>query len=268
MRYTVDKISRHSGLSPQTIRNYADAGMLSYTVDEKNRYRYFDADAVNRASAVRRLKMMDFPMEDVRLLIKGQTPEQFDRLMDEQIARNEREITRRLEVLEILRENRDGLRRALQLGEGMLIEEAGPYYCLDYRRGNELLLTGSENLNLLNAWMDQALYTRNYTPLPTILDEQRSPEHVVGLLIDARHAAHVPIEGPVYRRERSLCAIFALHHDERMTPLPKEAGFYRKKLDAAGVEACAEAFLIGSIPVCIDGRKRFVTTLYIPVRRR
>lgn len=267
MRYTVNTISKQSGLSSQTIRSYADDGMLSCTVNTENNYRYFDADAVNRVSATRRLSLLGFSYGQVRDLVAALPPEEFDSVIDSQIADHERALLRHTEILSLLKQLKEGSGEARSLPEnGFVLRETGPFYCLDYRKNHELLLSGEKEQQLLNAWMDLALYTRNYTPCPGLLSGKGMRDHVIGLIIDARYGAYFPLEPPVKKIDCTRCACFSFRHDDAMHPQPQPAEFYLEQLSAAGLEPAGEAFIIGYVPVRMENKKRFITTLHIPVK--
>ncbi|MDO4493661.1 MAG: MerR family transcriptional regulator [Clostridia bacterium] len=268
MRYTVNKISEQSGLSRQTIREYADAGILSCTVDEKNNYRYFDADAVNRMNAVRRLSLMGFSREEVCELVGAMPVAGFEEAVGRRLLAVREEARRYGEIAELLTELREGSALVRSLGpEDMVLRDVGPLYCLDYRRNEELLLDGKEGARLLNAWMEQAMYTKNYSPCPHILEERQMEEHIIGLVVEASYAGHFPLEAPVFRRERAQCACFSFEHDDEMHPKPRSAAFYREKMAAAGLKPAGEAFIIGYLPLGENGKKKFITLLHIPVER-
>ena len=67
---TVSLLSRLSGLSPQTIRNYADLGLIEVQEDVSNGYRYFSASSINQTYAVRRLSELGFlPGSEIACLL-------------------------------------------------------------------------------------------------------------------------------------------------------------------------------------------------------
>ena len=63
------------------------------------------------------------------------------------------------------------------------------YYCLDYRKNGQLICQSEAQRALLAQWMNQALYTRNYSPLPMAALDGAQVDHVIGLAVQEKYAA-------------------------------------------------------------------------------
>ncbi|WP_430335270.1 MerR family transcriptional regulator [Rhodococcus sp. ACT016] len=69
---TIGVFARASGLTPSALRFYADSGLLApaYT-DPTTGYRYYSADQRERASAIRRLREIDVPLDAVTRILSA-----------------------------------------------------------------------------------------------------------------------------------------------------------------------------------------------------
>lgn len=118
---------------------------------------------------------------------------------------------------------------------------------------------------LLTQWMDQALYTRNYSPMPMAALEGAQVDHVIGLAIPEKYASHVPLTQPVYRRPPQRCALFCIRHDDGPALLGEGAQKVRRYMAENKLTVCGQPYFIGELPVFEAGEKVFYGWLFIPV---
>ncbi|MFI6875042.1 MerR family transcriptional regulator [Streptomyces sp. NPDC050400] len=79
--------ARRTGLTSSALRFYADSGLLSPAeVDPVSGYRYYGADQVARATALRRLREIAMPLAEVETVLDAGADEAA-RLLDEHVAR-------------------------------------------------------------------------------------------------------------------------------------------------------------------------------------
>ncbi|MDX3386995.1 MerR family transcriptional regulator [Streptomyces niveiscabiei] len=79
--------ARRTGLTPSALRFYADSGLLPPAeVDPVTGYRYYSADQVARATALRRLREIAMPLATVEAVLDAEAGEAA-RLLDEHVAR-------------------------------------------------------------------------------------------------------------------------------------------------------------------------------------
>ncbi|MFD7629234.1 MerR family transcriptional regulator [Streptomyces sp. NPDC059851] len=79
--------ARRSGLTSSALRFYADSGLLPPTeVDPASGYRYYGADQVERATALRRLREIAMPLTAVEAVLDA-GPDEASQLIDEHVAR-------------------------------------------------------------------------------------------------------------------------------------------------------------------------------------
>ncbi len=261
MRYTVKTISEHIGLALQTVREYADNGMIGSDRDERNGYRYFDANSANQASASRRLRALGFTMKETREILSPASRERYLDLLSLLEARQRQAQALLSCTIETIAAQREELGR--KEGRPELIESEA-HYCLDYRRNDELICGKAEQA-VLNAWLEQAQLTRNYSPLP--LGHGDPEDHVIGLIIPERYASYVPLDPPVYRRPGGLCLRCAIRHDDRLHLPPAQTEAVFAFLAERRLAISGQAYFIGQVPFLEEGKKAFEATLYVPVRK-
>ena len=265
LKYKIGTISQQSGLAVQTLREYADRGLLEADTNGETRYRYFDANAVNKASAIRRLRMMGFTLAEVTELISSASHSRYAQLLGQLRQRRQEQLDQLKEVIALLEEHQrqtDCFPQALY--QGALVRSQG-YYCLDYRKNGQLLCQSEAQRALLTQWMDQALYTRNYSPMPMAALEGAQVDHVIGLAIPEKYASHVPLTQPVYRRPPQRCALFCIRHDDGPALLGEGAQKVRRYMAENKLTVCGQPYFIGELPVFEAGEKVFYGWLFIPV---
>lgn len=268
MKYTVKSISQQSGLAMQTIREYADRGMIAVDVDEQNRYRYFEANALNQTGAARRLRMMGFSLDETEEILVSASCGRYEEMLGELAERQQALLEYQQAVTDMLRQHQRMTAKTRERAAQGWLEEMPGMYCLDYRCNSTLLCEGGARRELLNRWMAQAVFTRNYSPYPTRLLEGGAADHVIGLIIPETYAQYVPLQAPVYRREGGLHACFIIRHDDGMNILPDGPGHILAYMAENGLDITGEPYFIGHIPFFEDGVKQFYATLYVPVKKQ
>ncbi|MFF9148292.1 MerR family transcriptional regulator [Streptomyces sp. NPDC014861] len=82
----IGAFARRSGLTSSALRFYADSGLLPPAeVDPVTGYRYYSADQVARATALRRLRELAMPLAAVEAVL-GAGADEASRLLDEHVA--------------------------------------------------------------------------------------------------------------------------------------------------------------------------------------
>lgn len=268
MKYTVKRISEQSGLAMQTIREYADRGMIGVNVDEQNRYRYFEANALNQTGAARRLRMMGFSLDETEEILVSASCRRYEEMLDELIVRQQEILEYQTHVTQMLKHHKHITKTIARKDRDGWLEDVPAMYCLDYRKNHTLMCDDEASRQLLNQWMAQAVFTRNYSPYPVCLLEGGAADHVIGLIIPETYAKYVPKDAPVYRREGGLHACFCIRHDDHMHILPDGPEYIVSYLRSSGLIITGEPYFIGQIPLFENGEKVFYATLYIPVKKQ
>lgn len=269
MKYTVKRISEQSGLAMQTIREYADRGMIGVNVDGQNRYRYFDANALNQTGAARRLRMMGFSLDETEEILVSASCERYEEMLDALTERQQALLNYQRSVVDMLHHHkRVAELMRMRPQEGWLEEHVPAMYCLNYRCNQRLMCEDENSRSLLNQWMAQAVFTRNYSPYPAELLRGGKADHVIGLIIPEAFAGYVPQGEPVFRREGGLHACFVVRHDDHMNFLPDGAAPVLRFMEEKGLEFAGEPYFVGNIPLYENGEKQFWATLYVPVKKQ
>jgi len=70
--FTIGEFSRVTGLTVKTLRFYHEEGLLEPTcVDEGSGYRYYDASKIETARVISFLRSLEFPVAEIRELLRG-----------------------------------------------------------------------------------------------------------------------------------------------------------------------------------------------------
>lgn len=78
---SIGRFGRLSGLTIKALRHYDDIGLLvPARVDESSGYRYYALAQARRAEAIRRLRSLDVPLDEVRELLDADEPTLRERL--------------------------------------------------------------------------------------------------------------------------------------------------------------------------------------------
>lgn len=109
----IGRFSRMTRLSVKALRLYDDIGLLEPAhVDPSSGYRYYVLGQANRAEAVRILRSVDMPLDEIRTILDSDDPDVARTQLvvhRERLAGRLEEQERRLAYLETLIERRDGI---------------------------------------------------------------------------------------------------------------------------------------------------------------
>ena len=67
----IGDISRLAGMPVKTVRFYCDQGVIHPNGRSEGRYRIFDESVIDELSLVQSLKMMEFPLVDIKLILEA-----------------------------------------------------------------------------------------------------------------------------------------------------------------------------------------------------
>jgi DNA-binding transcriptional MerR regulator len=71
----IGRFSRLTGVGVKALRHYDDVGLLApAAVDDETGYRFYSADQVDRAEAIRLLRRLDMPLEEIRSTLAAGDP--------------------------------------------------------------------------------------------------------------------------------------------------------------------------------------------------
>ena len=121
----IGRFSRMTRLSVKALRRYDESGLLVPAhVDPSSGYRYYSLGQANRAEAIRILRSVDMPLDEIRSILDVDDPEVAQRQLlahRERLAERLAEQERRLAYLGTLIERRDGI-----MPYDVTITEEGP----------------------------------------------------------------------------------------------------------------------------------------------
>lgn len=99
----IGRFSRITRLSVKALRHYDEIGLLTpAVVDRSSGYRYYTYGQANRAEAIRVLRSLDMPIEDVREALDADDPKVAAKVLDRHRARLEAELGRHERMLAFL----------------------------------------------------------------------------------------------------------------------------------------------------------------------
>jgi DNA-binding transcriptional MerR regulator len=71
----IGRFSRLTGLGVKALRNYAELGLLvPAAVDDETGYRFYSAEQVDRAEAIRLLRRLDMSLDEIRATLAAEDP--------------------------------------------------------------------------------------------------------------------------------------------------------------------------------------------------
>jgi effector-binding domain-containing protein len=72
----IGRFAQMSGLTVRAVRHYGELGLLGPAyVDPESGYRYYDRDQLAAAAAIRRLRFLEFALDDIRQILAADDPE-------------------------------------------------------------------------------------------------------------------------------------------------------------------------------------------------
>ena len=99
----IGRFSRMSRLSIKALRWYDECGLLAPAwVDPASGYRYYQPSQANRAEAIRTLRMIDLPLEEIRELLAEDDPELTGKRLAMQRERLEEQLADHQRMLRFL----------------------------------------------------------------------------------------------------------------------------------------------------------------------
>lgn len=109
----IGRFSSMTRLSVKALRRYDESGLLTPAhVDPSSGYRYYAPSQANRAEAVRILRSVDMPLDEIRVILDADDAELARKhlmLHRERLAERMAQQERRLAYLELLIEREDGI---------------------------------------------------------------------------------------------------------------------------------------------------------------
>lgn len=109
----IGQFSEMTRLSSKALRLYDKSGLLPPAhVDQETGYRYYDLSQANRAEAVRMLRSVDMPLEEIKAVLVADNPDQVHKQLNvhrERLASRLSDDEQKLSYLEALMNRTDGI---------------------------------------------------------------------------------------------------------------------------------------------------------------
>jgi len=105
---TIGQLAKLTGVSPKTIRYYEDAGVLPPPQRSESRYRLYWESDVRRLELIRRARVLDMTLHEVRELVEwasNETCNDFQDRFQEVVRRKLEEVDRRTADLQSLKDD-------------------------------------------------------------------------------------------------------------------------------------------------------------------
>jgi DNA-binding transcriptional MerR regulator len=93
LRLTIGDFSRMTHLSVKALRHYHEVGLLvPRDIDRSTGYRLYDVSQVGTAQAIRRLRELDMPLDELREVLGSNNPEDRNTMIAAHLRRMERRL--------------------------------------------------------------------------------------------------------------------------------------------------------------------------------
>ena len=267
--FNVGRVAELVGVTPQTIRNYVKRGLLSAEVDESNGYRRFTTDTVNRSGAIRLLSNIGMTLSMVKTVLSDISYEEYLNQLEKTREILEERIDREKLLLEYVKNHTQVARQLPEILNQCSVVDVKRHYCLDYQRGESMILETKKERVLMSKWYQQAPFARNYSPYPIeSLKAGGVPELIIGVTVREEYVQKfgLPTDPPVYFREGGKYVKVLIHHDFNLSIYPDGPGFLWEFLEKNRLSLAAEPFIIAEGTYFEDSKPFFYSYLYIPVQ--
>ena len=106
---SIGRFARLSGLTLRAIRHYGELGLLNAAlVDPSTGYRYYSPEQLTDAEAIKRLRSLDLPLDEIQDLLGRADPDDGRRILSRHRVRLERRVEATLRILAELQRVIDG----------------------------------------------------------------------------------------------------------------------------------------------------------------
>lgn len=180
-KYKIGMASKHSGVTPQTVRYYEKQEPFTSLKDDFSTTRYYGVRHFKWLSNIRRYFKCGFSEADVRELVNCENFEQMTGIIDRRIKESRRELQElrgRIEAMEWMSCN---VKRIPSLLGRVVTEENPEISILITRRGGRML-EDAHTERVLAKWLDNIQMTALASVIPQsiLLDEPESTYRLSG----------------------------------------------------------------------------------------
>lgn len=207
MKYKINEVSRITGIPADNLRYYEKIGVVSPKIDEKNRYRYYEAWDINYIFDYQIYRKLEFSSKQaLRFIHEAALPEQLHMLdLRAKYYQGKIDHYRRLQE-----RNEDILRkvRALPRTTDRITIERTPAYRYICYRENYKFFGFEQYMEELHRWFQNIEMTENAVIIPRkVMTERSANNYLWSLLVEENDFEHLSLleTDNVEVIESSLC---------------------------------------------------------------
>ena len=182
MKYKINEVSKITGIPADTLRYYEKIGVVNPKIDEKNRYRYYEAWDINYIFDYLNYRKLEFSSKEaLRFIYESTLPEQL-RMLDLKAEYYQGKIAhyRRLKD-----RNEDIIRQVSELSHtsGRITIERTPAYRYICYREDYSFFGFEQYMEELHQWFKNIELTENAIIIPQKVMEERSTNNYLWSLL-------------------------------------------------------------------------------------
>ena len=264
MSYKTGDMAKIVGLTPQTLREYEKEGLLEAEKDPVAGYRYFNAGMVSKAIAIRSLRNMGFSLNKVKILLRNMDYNEYCAYFEDIKIQQEKALKKQILLCERAREQSETILHIHEALHQCVLLENVDIYCLDYMEGERPLLENKEEFEIMNAWTEVSMFTRNYSPVKA--ENFKNP--VMGLAIEKKYAdeLELPVQEPVYLRHADRMLTMMARHSTHSLPEKKEIKILLDYANDQHLMLYGDPIIISRFSYWEDNEEISYSMLYYPVK--
>lgn len=158
MLYRIGDIAKLLGISQEALRKFERRGMIQPIKDDENGYRYYHTLDITSLIRCRAYHQYGFSMNEIADLMNTKDISYIVEKYQEREDALEREIYWKTQMLRYLKDMRCLTETMEADYQKCRVEVCPPFYCFDYMRNDELILTDSEREHFAN-WMKRVPFS-------------------------------------------------------------------------------------------------------------
>ncbi|MCH4207756.1 MAG: MerR family transcriptional regulator [Solobacterium sp.] len=181
--YLIGEVAEILGIGKQSIRRYAENGLVEIKQDEETGYRYFDLGSFNVLMRIVFLRNAGFTMKDIARVLNTNDMT----VLDDMLAQRRRELKKEKERISLIEKRMHEIQTRLDSIEYNQLEEviSPDFYYIQYCEQRKLINHGKDN-TIIHHWVDEMPIT-NSSPSFFMKNGVFEKRCDYGLVIEADH---------------------------------------------------------------------------------
>ncbi len=164
-KYKIGMASKHSGVSPQTVRYYEKRALFASLKDEFSTTRYYNVRHFKWLSNIRRYFKCGFSEQEVHALVNCVTLEDMTQIIDQRIEISQRELKELRSRIASMERMRTNIQRIPSLLNRVVLEEC-PSFSVLITRAGDAMLNDAATEQMLTKWLEQIQMTNLASIIP------------------------------------------------------------------------------------------------------